>query len=99
MPLAEFIAARLRKLRAQCGLTQEQPAALLGADARWYQRLERCEKDVRVSTVDRLAAAFGLTAVEFLAAHTPKAKLAQPSPAAPHKPRRTTKRRRTTPRT
>ena len=94
MPLVEFIATRLRELRAQCGLTQEQVAALLGTDPRWYQRLELSAKDVRVSTVDRLAAAFGLTAVEFLAAQTPKAKMAQQSPAAPHKPRKVGERKR-----
>ena len=99
MPLAEFIAARLRELRAQCGLTQEQVAGLLGTDPRWYQRLELGAKDMRVSTVDRLAAAFGLTATDFLATHTPKAKLPLSSPAAPHKPREIVKRRRFTPRT
>ncbi len=95
MPLAEFIAARLRELRARHGLTQEQAAALLGADIRWYQRLEMSAKDVRVSTVDRLAAAFGLTAVEFLAAVVPRTKVQPPAPTAPHKPRRAVIRKRT----
>ena len=97
MPLVEFIAARLRELRARCGLTQEQVAALLGADTRWYQRLELGAKDVRVSTVDRLAAAYGLSVVEFLAEEVPAVKVKPPAPTAPHKPRRAVKRRTITP--
>ena len=96
--MAEFIAARLRALRAQSELTQEQVAALLGADTRWYQRLELGAKDVRVSTVDRLAAIYGLSAVEFLAEETPKTKVIPLRPAAPHKPRRTVKQRTIPPR-
>ncbi len=88
MPLVEFIAGRLRELRAQGGLTQEQVAALLGADTRWYQRLELGAKDVRVSTVDRLAAVYGLSATEFLAEGTPHTKVSALTPAAPHKPRK-----------
>lgn len=93
MPLVEFIAVRLRELRAQSGLTQEQVAALLGADTRWYQRLELGAKDMRVSTVDRVAAVYGLSATEFLAEKSPQTKVASPTPAAPHKPRRATRRR------
>lgn len=98
MLLAEFIAARLRELRAQSGLTQEQVAALLEADTRWYQRLELGAKDVRVSTVDRLAAVYGLTATEFLAERVPKTKVLLLTPTAPHKPRKTAKRRTIPPR-
>ena len=94
MPLAGFIATRLRELRAQGGLTQEQVAALLGADTRWYQRLELGAKDVRVSTVDRLATVYGLTAVEFLTEKMPVAKIRPPTPAAPHKPRKASNRKR-----
>ncbi len=94
MLLAEFIASRLRELRARHGLTQEQAAVLLDADLRWYQRLEMSAKDVRVSTVDRLAAVFGLTATEFLATSAPRTKIRTPAPTAPHQPRKTVGRRR-----
>ena len=94
MPLVEFIASRLRELRARHGLTQEQVAALLDADLRWYQRIELGAKDVRVSTVDRLAAIFGVTAAEFLASNAPKTKVHPPAPTAPHKPRKAAKRTR-----
>ncbi len=93
MPLVDFIASRLRELRALHGLTQEQVAALLDADLRWYQRIEWSAKDVRVSTVDRLAAVFGVSAVEFLASDAPKTKVHLPAPTAPHKPRRAAKRK------
>lgn len=95
MPLAEFIGVRLRELRADCGLTQEQVASALGADTRWYQRLELAAKDVRVSTIDRLAAVYGLSAVEFLAEKMPKMKVIPPPLAAPHKPRKAAGRRAT----
>ena len=94
MPLIEFIVSRLRELRTRHGLTQEQVAALLDADLRWYQRIELGAKDVRVSTVDRLAAVFGVSAPEFLALHPPKTKVQPPAPPAPHKPRRAATQRR-----
>ena len=88
MPLVEFIAARLRALRARHGLTQEQVASLLDTDLKWYQRVEWCDKDVRASTIDRLAAVFGLTATEFLAAEPPETRVPRRAATAPHKPRR-----------
>ena len=91
MPLIEFIAARLRALRARHGLTQEQVAALLETDLKWYQRVEWCDKDVRASSIDRMAAVFGLTATEFLSAELPETNVPRAAAAAPHKPRRTSK--------
>ncbi len=91
MVLVEFIAARLRELRARHGLTQEQVAAVLETDLKWYQRVEWCAKDVRASSIDRMAAVFGLTATEFLAAELPKTRVPRTAASAPHKPRRTSK--------
>ena len=91
MSLVEFIAARLRALRARHGLTQEQVAALLDTDLKWYQRVEWCAKDVRASSIDRMAAVFGLTATEFLAAELPETRGPRTAASAPHKPRRTGK--------
>jgi transcriptional regulator with XRE-family HTH domain len=61
LPLLEFIAARLRELRRKHDLTQEQVALLLETDLKWYQRVEWRKKDVRASTIERLAAVFGVT--------------------------------------
>ena len=88
MLLVEFVAARLRELRVRHELTQEEIAALLDTDLKWYQRVEWCDKDVRASTIDRLAAVFGLTATEFLAAELPETTLVRTTASAPHKPRR-----------
>jgi transcriptional regulator with XRE-family HTH domain len=84
--LLAFIAARVRELRERHGLTQEQVAALLGTDIKWYQRVEWCQKDVRASTIERLAEVFGVTAVQFLAENLPDTKV-RSTPAAPHRPR------------
>ena len=78
MLLAQFVALRLRELRTKHKLTQEQMAALLGADVKWYQRVEWSAKDLRASTIDRLATVFGLTAVEFLTKETPDTRVKTP---------------------
>ncbi len=83
--LRKFIAARLRELRGHHGLTQEQMAALLGADVKWYQRLEWAEKDLRASTIDRLAALFSIDASAFLAGKLPKTIRPKRVPLAPHR--------------
>lgn len=88
MALIEFVAARSKELRTHHGLTQEQVAVLLDTDLKWYQRIEWSAKDLRASTIDRLAAIYGLTAVEFLAVKLPQTEVQPPAPTAPHKPRR-----------
>ena len=93
MLLIEFVAARLRELRARHGLTQEQVAGLLDTDLKWYQRVEWAAKDLRASTIDRLAALYGVNATQLLAEKSPQTKVAMSTPPAPHKPRKTTKRR------
>jgi transcriptional regulator with XRE-family HTH domain len=87
VPIIEFIARRLRELRRVHGLTQEQVATLLGTDSRWYQRIEQKEKDIRASTIDRLASVFGVTFSEFLSEEMPTTKVRM-TPTAPHKPRK-----------
>jgi len=87
LSLLEFIAARLRELRLKHDLTQEQMAILLRTDLKWYQRVEWRRKDVRASTIERLAAVFGITALEFLGKEPPKTKVVSRPPGAPHKQR------------
>lgn len=88
MAILEFIAQRLRELRRKHDLTQDQVAALLGTDLRWYQRVELREKDIRASTIDRLAAIYGVSSVEFLAAKTPETIVVNRPARTPHKPRK-----------
>lgn len=85
--LLEFIASRLRELRGRHNLTQEQMASLLGTDVKWYQRVEWKEKDIRASTIDRLATAFGVSAVAFLAENLPETTVKAPQ-KAPHRPKK-----------
>jgi len=92
VPILDFIAERLRELRRKHNLTQEQVATLLGTDLRWYQRVEMKEKDIRASTIDRLAAVFGVTTVEFLAADLPEKTKVGRLADAPHKPRKAARR-------
>ena len=87
MSLVEFVAARLRELRARHDLTQEQMASLLNTDLKWYQRVEWCDKDLRASSIDRMAAVFDLTATQFLAVGLPKTEVRQNISPPPHKPR------------
>jgi len=93
LPLLEFIAARLRELRLKHDLTQEQMAILLRTDLKWYQRVEWRRKDVRASTIERLAAIFGISALEFLGGELPKTKVTARPPSAPHKPKTRPKRK------
>ena len=88
MSLVEFVSARLRELRARHHITQEQMAHLLDTDLKWYQRVEWCNKDLRASSIDRLAAVFGLTATQFLAADLPDTVMRRTVSSAPHKPRK-----------
>jgi transcriptional regulator with XRE-family HTH domain len=47
---------RLRELRKQTGLTQEQFAERIGLSYRYYQQIELGKKrEIRLSTLDRLA--------------------------------------------
>lgn len=64
--LSQQLAARLRFLRAEQDLTQERAAALIGCDYKHYQRIEAGLKDVRLSTLERIAKAFGVGVEELL---------------------------------
>lgn len=83
--LLKFVAARLRELRKRHDLTQEQMALLLGTDVKWYQRIEWGEKDIRASTIERLASVFGVSPIEFLAAATPETRVGATPQNSPHR--------------
>lgn len=58
---------RLRELRALTGLTQEKLAEKAGLRYKHYQAVEAGRKpDVRLSTVERVAKAFGIETWELL---------------------------------
>lgn len=58
---------RLRELRARAGITQEKLAEKAGLRYKHYQAVEAGRKpDIRLSTVERIAKAFGIEAWELL---------------------------------
>ena len=58
---------RLKALRKRHGLTQERFAELSGISYKYYQQVEAGRKpDLRLSTLERLAAAHGLKVWQLL---------------------------------
>lgn len=58
---------RLKALRIESGLTQEEFAEKSGISYKYYQAVEAGrKKDLRLSTLDRLAAAHGLESWQLL---------------------------------
>ncbi|WP_269540170.1 helix-turn-helix domain-containing protein [Cerasicoccus fimbriatus] len=64
---------RLRQLRARHGLTQEEFAQIAGIGYKFYQDIEGGrKKEIWLSTVERLAAAYGLRAWQLLMPNMPE---------------------------
>ena len=56
---SKFVANRLRQLRKQANLSQEQTASLVGVTFKYYQRLESgMVPAVRLSTIEQIAQAY-----------------------------------------
>ena len=67
---------RLRELREANDLTQEAFAELAGMGYKYYQAVEAGrKKELRVSTLEKLAAAYGIELWELLAPPMPKVRL------------------------
>ena len=61
------IARRLKALRKQYHLTQEQMAERINIDLRYYQRLESSKPNaIKIDTIDRIAKALKLTPSKLL---------------------------------
>jgi transcriptional regulator with XRE-family HTH domain len=54
------MASRLRKFRAQRGMTQAQLAEAAGLSRQYVARLERAMQDPRLSVLEKLARALGV---------------------------------------
>jgi transcriptional regulator with XRE-family HTH domain len=61
-PIRQAFAGNLRALRERRGLTQERAAQLIGCDYKYYQTLEAGSRDIHLSTLERIANAFGVDA-------------------------------------
>ena len=85
---AIFLGFRFRELRKRHALTQEEAARLTGTEYKYWQLLEAGGKDLRLTTLEKIAAAFGLEANALFADELPPTKLRGRAVAAPHRPRR-----------
>ena len=64
---AERLLARVKQLRKGLGLTQEAFAEKSGLDYKYYQSVEAGRKrDIRLSTIEKLAKACGLKPCELI---------------------------------
>ena len=67
---------RLRELRDANDLTQEAFAELAGMNYKYYQAVEAGrKKELRISTLEKFAAAYGIELWELLAPQMPKVRL------------------------
>lgn len=81
--------SRLRQLREAHGLTQEAFAELSGISYKYYQAVEAGRKrELRLSTLERLAHAYGIEVHQLLAPGLPETRLARkPQPRRSTRPR------------
>lgn len=85
---SQKLRARLRRLRLGQGLTQEQFAEAAGLSYKYYQEVETGrKKDLRLSTVERLAKSYGISVYQLFAPGDPKVRLQPLKGGRPHKPR------------
>jgi len=72
-PTHKRLLSRLRQLRKRHDLTQEQFAELSGISYKYYQAVEGGRKtELRLSTVERLAVAYGIEAWQMLSPTMPR---------------------------
>jgi transcriptional regulator with XRE-family HTH domain len=85
---SQFIASRLRQLRSQADLSQEQAADLVGVTFKYYQRLESGRVlGIRISTVEKIAKAYGIDLGAFFSRRKPKVRKLKALPP-PHRKRK-----------
>ncbi|MBI2515996.1 MAG: helix-turn-helix transcriptional regulator [Opitutae bacterium] len=73
--LLNRLRAHLRTLRTRHELTQEALSEISGVSYKFYQRIEndQSKRELKISTVEKLAAPFGLEAWQLLAPELPDA--------------------------
>lgn len=65
-PAREALAANLRKMRGERNLSQEVLADLAGIHRNYLGGIERCERNVGLDNLQKLAAALGVTIAEMV---------------------------------
>jgi transcriptional regulator with XRE-family HTH domain len=74
--------ARLRELRKRHLLSQEQCSELTGISYKYYQMVEGGRRiDLRISTLQKLAAGYGIQAHELLAPEIPSTRIPKRIPS------------------
>ena len=67
---------RLKELRKIHGITQEQFSERTGISYKYYQAIETgVKKELRISTLERLAGTYGIEVWELLSPAIPKTKI------------------------
>ena len=64
--LRQTLADNLRALRKSRGISQEEFAALCGLHRTYIGSVERCERNVTLSTLEAFADAFGVRVIDLL---------------------------------
>jgi transcriptional regulator with XRE-family HTH domain len=85
---SQFVACRLRQLRSQAAISQEQAADLVGVTFKYYQRLESGRVlGMRISTVEKITKAYGINLAAFFSKRKPKIRKLKALPP-PHRKRK-----------
>lgn len=85
-----FVAGRLRQLRSQAALSQEQAADLVGVTFKYYQRLESGGVlGMRLSTIEKVVNAYGIGLEDFFSGRNPKVRKLKALPPPHRKPKST----------
>lgn len=64
--LRQTLAGSLRRLRTQQNLSQEALAEKAGLHRTYIGSIERCERNVSIDNIERLAEALGVSAADLL---------------------------------
>ena len=61
-----LIANNLKEIRESKGVSQEKLAALAGVHRTYISMIERCQKNVTVSCLDKIASALNIDIIDLL---------------------------------
>ena len=66
MALRETVAANIRRIRKEKGISQEELADRAGVNRNYVGMVERCENAPTVDLLEKFAEALGVEPIEFL---------------------------------
>lgn len=69
-PLRQAIAKSLRQERSLRGISQEELADICGLHRTYIGGIERCERNITIATLERIATALSVNPVELLTNRT-----------------------------